>query len=83
MMARQFRYGYGGSAVDDTARRVQAARKAGVEVISIFIGELGYAEEQMVRMYGEKNKGWYPCPDAEKLPQVAEKIAASILRWEG
>lgn len=76
-------YGYGGNAVEDTARRVQAARKAGVEVISIFIGELSGAEEQMVRMYGQKGKGWYPCPDAEKLPMVAEKIAASILKWEG
>lgn len=74
---------YGIDSIQHTVDQVNKSRKRGVEVIAIYVGQLDSAEDQMVRMYGQENKGWFRCVNSADLPATMERMAARLLHWEG
>jgi hypothetical protein len=74
---------HGDGAVKHVKQTVQKARKAGVEVIAIFVGRLGAAQDQMNEMYGRENHDWINVPQPDDLPSAVEKIAKRVLYWDG
>ena len=74
---------YGETANNHVKQVVEKARKNGVEVIALVVGNLGAAKQQMIHMYGRENRDWIHVPQPENLPQAVEKISKRILHWDG